>query len=164
MENNVTFFQTNHNIIEQQIKCVSKTLLNFAYESSPNTIFGITSSCDNKAMKFNFCKKILQEMKSEGKNVYMIDADFLCENNNPNVYLCKSLDEINKTLKNQNENFVILNMPCVLTNADTIDYSKFCNKIFMFERYCYTKYENYEKSILQFKVNNIKISGIVTYD
>ena len=58
---------------------------------------------------------------------------------------------------------VIMNAPCILSNVVSLDYLSLCNKIFLLERYMYTKYNDFENILGKLKDNNLVVSGIISY-
>lgn len=47
--------------------------------------------------------------------------------------------------------------------ADALGCAKLCDSIIMIERYLYSKYNEFEKSLVYLKDNDINIDGVITY-
>ena len=132
-------------------------------------VIGISSSYDNKKLKFLICKKICQEILNYEKTVFLFDADYMLEKteNFETRYLSSSLfDEVIKNeiiVKKSKSDVVILNIPCITNNVVSLDYLSICDEIFLAERYMYTKYDELNSTIKKLQMNDLKISGIISY-
>ena len=153
--------------VNQSIKYIARFLVK-NIEKSKN-IIGITGSYNNKKMKFSICKKICEEILEYKKSVCILDTDYML--NNTEKFETKSLssvvfDEvIREEISNSSHShdIVIMNAPCILSNVVSLDYLSLCNKIFLLERYMYTKYNDFENILGKLKDNNLVVSGIISY-
>lgn len=140
-----------------------------------NKIFGVTSTLDNIETK----KFIIQEIsKSMSKMHNLKVLNCICnvgsekdlgieymQDNSIDMVVNVNFTNINDILK-ENEYkydviFVILDPVNLFANA--LSCAKFCDSVIMVERYLYSKYNDYEKSLLYLKDNNIEVSGVITY-
>ena len=153
--------------IEQSAKYFARFLIKNSMKK--NNIIGLSSSYDNKKLKFAICKKICDEIINYGKNVLLFDSDYMLESTENFDTRSLSSSVFDDIIKNEIidsstiYDLVILNVPCIPANVISLDYLSICNKIFLIERYMYTKYSDFDITIEKMKMSGLEISGIVSY-
>lgn len=159
--------QRYDNQIEQSAKYFARFLIKKSTNKS--NIVGLSSSYDNKKIKFIICKKICEEIINYNKSVLLFDADYMLENTENFDTRSLSSSVFDDIIKNEiidsstTHDLVILNVPCVPTNVISLDYLSVCNKIFLIERYMYTKYSEFNSTIEKMKLSGLDVSGIISY-
>ena len=156
------------NSVEQSLGFISFFLLKNC--QNERNLIGLTGSYDNKKMKFSLCCKICEQL-SQTKRVALVDLDCsekLKDPKNFSIKYCESgisKTEFKKILDGFCDcDFVIVNVPCVLSNSNSLFYLEMCDKVFMVERYMYTKYCDYERSIYLLETGGVDVSGVISYD
>lgn len=156
------------NSVEQSLGFISFFLLKNC--QNERNLIGLTGSYDNKKMKFSLCCKICEQL-SQTKKVALLDLDCsekLKAPKNFSIEYCESdisKTEFKKILDGFCDcDFVIVNVPCVLSNFKSLFYLEMCDKVFMVERYMYTKYYDYERSIYLLETGGVDVYGVISYD
>ena len=153
--------------IEQSAKYFARLLIKNS--GNKNNIIGLSSSYDNKKLKFTICKKICDEIINYNKNILLFDADYMLENTENFDTRSLSSSVFDDIMKNEiidnavTHDLVIINVPCIPTNVISLDYLSICNKIFLIERYMYTKFNEFNNTLERMKMNGLSVSGIISY-
>ncbi len=162
------FNKKTKNSVEQSLGFISFFLLKNC--KNEKNLIGLTGSYDNKKMKFSLCYKICEQI-SQTKKVALLDLDYSDELTNSKNFSIKHCEsdiskiEFKKILDDFcDRDFVIMNAPCVLNNSKSLFYLEMCDKVFMVERYMYTRYCDYEKSVYLLKMGGVDVSGVISYD
>ena len=161
-------FSSKKKDIKQSIEYISKFLIDVS-EQEKNLI-GITSSSENSDQKFVLCSRICGVLTNFKKNVVLINFEQNSTDNKQELnilqFKMKTLNYESKSkilnLKSEYD-LVVANLPSIILNAESIDYLKICDKIFSLERCMYTYYSDFERYLQRLKINNIKLSGIITF-
>lgn len=138
-----------------------------------NKVFAVSSTLDN----FNMRKFIITQISKNMSETYsckVLNCFCSLENGSKPEYINKnSVDSvINVNLKNLSnvldENrdkydviFVLLEPVNIF--AQSLNCARLCDSAIMIERYLYSKYKEFEKSLMYFAENNINVSGVITY-
>ena len=153
--------------IEQSAKYFARFLINNVKDK--NNIVGFSSSHDDKKTKFLICKKICEEILNYNKSVSLFDSDYMLEDTENFETKSLSSSVFDDIIKNEiinsstTSDIVILNVPCLSNNVVSLDYLSVCSKIFLVERYMYTKYSEFNNALDKIKFNNLNVSGIISY-
>lgn len=153
--------------IEQSAKYFARFLIKSVEKKS--NIIGFSSSYDNKRIKFVICKKICEEILNYNKSVSLFDSDYMLEDTENFETKSLSSSVFDDIIKNEiidssrTSDIIILNVPCLSNNVVSLDYLSICSKIFLVERYMYTKYSEFNSTLEKIKFNNLNVSGIISY-
>lgn len=146
-------------------------------ERSEGSVFAFTSTLFNQTLKTSVCRKLLEETStSPGKKVLLLTIDLKKEKTFPQkddskkcfdeeVLLGEACNEFKSILEERKSKYdlVFLNLPPVNIFAAALESAKLCDGVILIERYSYTKYCNYEQSLLYLKENHIPIIGVIPY-
>lgn len=156
------------NNAEQSIKYIARYFINLSRSGSK--LIGITSSCNNKELQFFLCRKVCKEILYFNGSVVLIDTDKnILPRNSVFKIISINADKVDNEISTQildtktKYDLVLLNASSVLSNIASLDYLKACDKVFSAERYTYTYYSDFENTLNKLKINNLKLSGILTF-
>ena len=153
--------------LEQSYIYVANTIYNVMNDKG-SKIVCFTSSLSNKLDKYLILKNVHGKMLNNGKNVLFINTDE-CVKDNSDVNFMNINDCSKKILQdvlNDNKDkydMIMVNAAPVRLFANAVEYAKLCDSTIIMERYLYSRYSDYESTILKLNQNNVKISGVVTY-
>lgn len=157
---------------KQGYKYISNAIIKMCEEDNISPI-GITSSIDKSTQKYDICRNICIEICENGRNVVLINADMrFNQSKNIKSYhegfreislVDFKVSELRCILKEEKDkgDIIIVNIPPVIVLADALEYAKVCENILLIERYSYSKYKDYEKTILLLKRSEVVISGAI---
>lgn len=141
-------------ILEESIKYIANSLIKNLHNNEASTI-GVSSSINCSKIKLSVCKALGEKVKLKGLNVKIIDL----EEKNSDI---KNLKNLITEEKSKN-NIIFVNIPPIPLFADSIEYSKICDRIVLLERYRYSSYKNYEETLARIKAHGVKLEGVITY-
>ena len=153
--------------LEQSYIYLANTILNLNNNNNSKFIC-VTSSMENRMDKYLIAKNICNQIRKNGKNVLLLNVDThyeKCDISNDMDINGMSSKKLKKVFDDNRDKYdiVLINVPSVRLFANTIECAKLCDGTIIVERYLYTKYKDFEDTILRLKENNIKIYGLITY-
>ena len=166
----------NHQSIKQSYIYISNAIDDIFKNNSFN-LLAFISSMPVKKEKIYICRNICRYMSNKRKSVLFINADITPDlkpqkddTKNKDGYKeisCVNLDvkEFEQLVREseQKNDIVIVNLPPVAVMADSLRYAVSCGNAVLLERYLYSKYMDYENTVLMLKQAGVNICGVVTY-
>ncbi|MDR1628419.1 MAG: hypothetical protein LBR79_06580 [Oscillospiraceae bacterium] len=164
-----------YNRLCQSYLYVSNAILDISANREINVI-GMASSFTDKKGKDTICENVCENICKQGNKICLITADI--DINDKNYDLNETAGDGFKKIKTQNisvnklkelvekeknNDLVIINLPPVNIFAQALEYAKICKNILLIEKYCHSKYDEFENTIDILKQNNIAVLGIITY-
>lgn len=153
-----------------------RAVANAISDTIDGKVLGVTSSLPSKGPREETCMEICGILHENGKKVALINADInpgasKTENSYGEDFAVISLvnasaKEVSSKIDEQSKNadIVLVNIPPVIFMADAVKYAKACGRVILFERYTYSKYKDYEDTLIELKRYGVKIEGVVTYN
>ncbi len=146
-------------------------------EKSEGSVFAFTSTLSNQTLKLSVCRKLLKEMTAIlGKKVLLLTIDLKQEKTPPQkddpekcfdeeILLSETSNELKSILEERKSKYdlIFLNLAPVNIFSAALESAKLCDGVILIERYSYTKYRNYEQSLLYLKENHVPITGVIPY-
>lgn len=145
-------------------------------EEIDKKVYAFSTSSKNKTKKEYIVERIIGALRDKGRSVLFLD--FKISNvANDKLVISKQqscdLVMINYAKKEVVENFlnehkdnydyVIIGVPPVTMAAMAIEYVKLAEGTILIEQYGYTKYSEYENSLLNLKQHSVNVLGVITY-
>lgn len=140
------------------------------------SVIGITSSFMDKKSKDIICENISSCICKKDRQVCLINS--YIDINNKNYILNESKIENLKIIKTQNINvnkleelidkesnnyLVMVSLPPINIFAEALEYAKICKNIILIEKYCHSKYSDFENTLYILNQNNISVLGIIPH-
>jgi hypothetical protein len=137
-------------------------------------VIGMTSSFTDKKGKDIICENICKNICKKGNKICLITTGI--DINNKNYGLDEAADSDFKKIKTQNISankleelinkeknnaLVLISLPPVNIFAEALEYAKVCKNILLVEKYCHSKYNEFENAIDILKQSNISALGII---
>lgn len=164
-----------YNKINQSYLYISNAILEIL-NSREIKVIGLTSSFTDKKSKDIICENICKRMCKKDIQICLIDS--YIDINNKNYTLNESKSESLKIIKTKNINvnkleelinkesnnsLVTINLPPINIFAEALEYAKICKNIILIEKYCHSKYSDFENTLDILNQNNISVLGIIPY-
>lgn len=161
--------QTRRTKEKESMKYVSNAVYNMV---SDNKIIAVSSTLLNTKSIYEISEDIIKEIsKHSNKKILLINCGLETNKESKtdeelfNIKHFPNLDvnEIKGALKENKDLYskIFINIPSVNTYSDALEIAKECGNIILIEKYSYSKYKNFEETIMNLKENNIKISAVV---
>ena len=137
-------------------------------------IFAITTSTKQKDLKEDACYKLANALYQEGKKVLLIKAA-VSQDDQANDFNHASFDYIYKanlkseelsqllTKSRENYDLIFVDIAPVNMYAQSLEYAKLCESLILVERYAFSKYKYFERTLTILKGNNIPVCGVISY-
>lgn len=161
--------------LNQSYLYISNSILDILKDKEIKVI-GITSSFVDKKSKSIICENICKNICDKGYKVCLITA--YVDINSKNYNLHEIVEKNIKIIRTQNINknkleelinkekedyIVIADLSPVNIFAQSLEYAKICKNILLLEKYCYSKYSDFENTLDILKQSNINVLGIITH-
>lgn len=159
---------------KQSLSYISNFMCNIISENE-ESLFTISSTLRQNGPIYNISEKLIKEI-SERLNNKILLIDFLINNqdltqptNDEPIILNKKyvpnldLNILNKIIEENINKFdvIFVNIPPVNIFSNALEAAKICRNIILIEKCSYTRYKDFEESLLYLKENSITISAVI---
>lgn len=170
-------FSSNYSIskVQKQNQSIlyAANYINNIMRDTNHKVFAISSTLKN----LNTRKFIINQVSRGMINTYNYkvlncfcsvkdcsEIEYINENSVDSV-VNVSLKNLENVLKENYDKYDVIFVMLEPVNvfADALSCAKLCDSIIMIERYLYTKYNKFEKSLMYLKNNDINVAGVITY-
>ena len=145
-------------------------------ESKKIKVIGITSSLECEKANSIICENICKNICDKENKVCLIFADLntdgkdskIDESINGNLKTIKAVNinksELEGLIEREKDEFaVVVSFPSPNVFAEALEYAKVCKNVLLVEKYCYSKYGDFENTLDILKQNGISPLGIIAY-
>lgn len=161
--------------IEQSYLYTANKIFDISKSKKINVV-GISSSFTDKKSVDIICRNICKRICKKEIKTCLISANIDLSSNK--CSLDETLDGNLKIIKSQNissenlekliseeksSSFVVINLAPVNIFAQALEHAKICKNIILVEKYCYSKYKDFENTIDILKLNGVDILGIIAH-
>lgn len=163
------------NKLDQSYLYISNSMMDILKDREIKVI-GLTSSFTDKKSKDIICENICKHICNRGSKVCLITA--YVDINNKNYTFHEAVDNNLKIIRTQNiseskleelidkekdHSAVIINISPINIFAQALGYAKICKNVLLLEKYCHSRYDEFENTLDILKQNNINALGIITH-
>lgn len=161
--------------LNQSYLYISNSILDILKDKEIKVI-GITSSFVDKKSKSIICENICKNICDKGYKVCLITA--YVDINSKNYNLHEIVEKNIKIIRTQNisenklqelinkeeeDSVVVVDISPINIFAQALEYAKVCKSVILVEKYCHSRYDEFENTLDILKQNNINALGIITH-
>ena len=161
--------------LNQSYLYISNSILDILKDKEIKVI-GITSSFVDKRTKGIICENICKNICGKGDKVCLITA--YVDINNKNYNLHEIVENNIKIIRTQNisenklqelidkekeDSVVVVDLSPINIFAEALEYAKVCKNVILVEKYCHSRYDEFENTLDILKQSNINTLGIITH-
>lgn len=158
---------------QESYKYIANTLID-VYQKDRKKVFSFTSSSMSQKAGLEVVKKISNQISEKGLNSLIIQAWISDKKDITEVSDIKEKSlltfndltpsELKKIIVEEQDDydFILVLIPSVILKADALEYTKFCDKNILIEKYMYCYYSSYEETLLRLKNAGVKPYGVIT--
>jgi|GEM_PF-6212955 len=157
---------------EQAVEFCAGNLTNLTQKENKK-IFAVSTSTKNKNIKENVIESLSKTLSEDGKKVLIIkigvNGEQFCEQkdtlypiiNRENIHPSELLELL--SVEKDEYDIIFVDIPPVILFAKAVEYAKHCDCVLLVEKYLYSKYMDFEKTLSVLNGQDVLVSGIITY-
>lgn len=158
----------------QAVSYCAHNLLDVA-EQKQYKVFAVSTSTQFKQYKEEMCRQTAAFLCQNGHKVTIIRLDWKEDANSKteiqrdaytDICACNLSTEafVELLLKErESADLVLVDMPPVALLSQALEYAKQCDTVLLVEKYAYSKYKEFEKTLCILKEHGLQVCGVVSY-